>query len=89
MSSDTVSYDGPSIIESKRTPRGPAGRRLILGPFRCGNHDCGPVAQLAILPDCEAGAMVTVQNVKKGQEITVKYLATGYYREGPCLCSTC
>jgi len=33
---------GLLVIESKKKLLGPAGQRLILGPFRFANHDCRP-----------------------------------------------
>lgn len=46
MSLDITQDQGPSIIEATGQQMAPAGRRLILGPFRLVNHDCNPNAQV-------------------------------------------
>ncbi|KAI0041280.1 hypothetical protein FA95DRAFT_1453117, partial [Auriscalpium vulgare] len=88
MSSDSVAVEGPSIIYRGPSQTGPSGPCAILGPFRLVNHDCNPNCHISPIPQTAACTVTTVRNVEPGEDITVKYSKSGYYREG-CACKTC
>ncbi|KAI0054440.1 hypothetical protein BV25DRAFT_1775210, partial [Artomyces pyxidatus] len=87
-SADTVYIPGPSIIERAPKLRGPQGPCAILGPFRMVNHDCDPNAQIYAIPRSCACVVISIREIDAGEEITVKYNATGYYAQR-CGCKTC
>ncbi|KZV64116.1 hypothetical protein PENSPDRAFT_588890 [Peniophora sp. CONT] len=88
MSSDLVDVEGPSIIQSHAKQRGPLGARAILGPLRYGNHDCRPNAVFYAIHDSNAYVLAVERQIRKGEQITVKYSKEGYYRSR-CLCFSC
>ncbi|EGO05401.1 hypothetical protein SERLA73DRAFT_69013 [Serpula lacrymans var. lacrymans S7.3] len=90
MSADLNFETDHSVILASQNQLGPKGSRLILRPFRFANHDCNPNCQIYLVKKTHAAILVSLRDIKAGDQITVAYTKDGYYREGvKCLCSAC
>ncbi|PPQ87401.1 hypothetical protein CVT25_007990 [Psilocybe cyanescens] len=91
MSKDMVlERPGISIIQSMPNQEPEVGPRLVLGPIRFANHDCLPNSQIMSIPNSQAFALCTLQQIQAGQSITVHYAADGSYFKGKiCGCASC